>query len=435
MDTELNSPPHHDDGDGDTTAAFRKPSNDGASRKYRRRALADDGSSSSDGSPERSQNQSSNSKHSKGDIRKVSEPVHSWKEDRRESDRSRYGRGDSHRDERYSRDDDNYGSKREEYSRYERDAPRSSRDSRGGRLIDRTGVETEHSRSRNDSHRHSLHKYSNSGYRGNSNDKVEDLSSRWRYADSRVDDKEKGFVRGRELEEEKRDKGFVRGRELQEEKREKGFVRGRDLQDEKRDSRWSFGDRRSRDERKEHDNPEISREKGVHVKSPRDRPDGKCLATENRDTHSKKLKGFSSEKFTHGSSNEEKQTSIITPSPGDVDAAKVAAMQAAELVNKNLVGTGYLTTDQKKKLLWGKKKSTAAEETAHRWDSASALIGDPERQEKFNKLMGVKASTVNQEQNLSEVEVEKQKELQMDLEKQYTAGLRRRDGRTVGLGL
>lgn len=30
---------------------------------------------------------------------------------------------------------------------------------------------------------------------------------------------------------------------------------------------------------------------------------------------------------------------------------------------------------------------------------------------------------------------EKEKELQMDLEKQYTAGLRRRDGRTVGLGL
>jgi hypothetical protein len=30
---------------------------------------------------------------------------------------------------------------------------------------------------------------------------------------------------------------------------------------------------------------------------------------------------------------------------------------------------------------------------------------------------------------------DKQKELQQDLEKQYTAGLRRRDGRTVGLGL
>ncbi|XP_010516277.1 PREDICTED: DEAD-box ATP-dependent RNA helicase 42 isoform X2 [Camelina sativa] len=432
MDTELNSPPHHDDGygDGDTTAAFRKPSNDGASRKYRRRALADDGSSSSDGSPERNQ-----SSDSRGNIRKDSEPLHSRKEDRRESDRSRYGRGDSHKHERYSRDDDNYCSKREGYSRYERDAPRSSRDSRGGRHIDRTGVETELSRSRIDSDRHSRDKYSNFGHRVNSNDKVEDLSSRWRYADSRVEGKEKGFVRGRDFLDEKREKGFVRGRDLQDEKRETGFVRGRDLQDEKRDSRWSFGDRYSRDERKEHGNPEISKEKDVHVKSPRDRPDVKCLATENRDTHSKKLKGFISEKFTHGSSNEEKQTSIIKPSPSDVDAAKVAAMQAAELVNKNLVGTGYLTTDQKKKLLWGKKKSTTAEESAHRWDSASALIGDPERQEKFNKLMGVKASTVNQEQNLSEVEVEKQKELQMDLEKQYTAGLRRRDGRTVGLGL
>ena len=30
---------------------------------------------------------------------------------------------------------------------------------------------------------------------------------------------------------------------------------------------------------------------------------------------------------------------------------------------------------------------------------------------------------------------ERQQELQQDLEKQFTAGLRRRDGRTVGLGL
>lgn len=33
------------------------------------------------------------------------------------------------------------------------------------------------------------------------------------------------------------------------------------------------------------------------------------------------------------------------------------------------------------------------------------------------------------------LQAEKQRELQLDLEKQYTAGLRRRDGRTVGLGL
>ena len=31
-------------------------------------------------------------------------------------------------------------------------------------------------------------------------------------------------------------------------------------------------------------------------------------------------------------------------------------------VNRNLVGTGYMSTDQKKKLLWGSKKKTVAEE-------------------------------------------------------------------------
>lgn len=40
------------------------------------------------------------------------------------------------------------------------------------------------------------------------------------------------------------------------------------------------------------------------------------------------------------------------------------------------------------------------------------------------------------EQRSNDQDVEKQREqLQVDLEKQYTAGLRRRDGRTVGLGL
>lgn len=42
--------------------------------------------------------------------------------------------------------------------------------------------------------------------------------------------------------------------------------------------------------------------------------------------------------------------------------------------------------------------------------------------------------TINEDGN-GRLEAEKQKEVQMDLEKQYTAGLRRRDGRTVGLGL
>jgi hypothetical protein len=57
-------------------------------------------------------------------------------------------------------------------------------------------------------------------------------------------------------------------------------------------------------------------------------------------------------------------------------------------VNKNLVGfgvgAGRLSTDQKKKLLWGNKKSNPPESSAH-WDSN--LFPDRERQEKFNKLM------------------------------------------------
>ncbi|KAF6158517.1 hypothetical protein GIB67_040031 [Kingdonia uniflora] len=72
----------------------------------------------------------------------------------------------------------------------------------------------------------------------------------------------------------------------------------------------------------------------------------------------------------------------------DLNAAKVAAMKAAELVNRNLIGGGYMSAGQKKKLLWGNKKSTAAEESGHRWDST--LFPDKERQEKFNKLMSLR---------------------------------------------
>ncbi|XP_031489203.1 uncharacterized protein LOC116256831 isoform X2 [Nymphaea colorata] len=129
----------------------------------------------------------------------------------------------------------------------------------------------------------------------------------------------------------------------------------------------------------------------------------------------------------------------IAEATNDLNAAKVAAMKAAELVNKNLVGVGYLSTEQKKKLLWGNKKNATVEESGNRWDMA--LFSDKERQEKFNKLMGVKGDPKldhageDKDGADSALRAEKQKELQLDLEKQYTAGLRRRDGRTVGLGL
>ncbi|CAO2822283.1 unnamed protein product [Amaranthus hypochondriacus] len=116
-----------------------------------------------------------------------------------------------------------------------------------------------------------------------------------------------------------------------------------------------------------------------------------------------------------------------------VDAAKVAAIRAAQLVNQNLTSTGFMTADQKKKLLWGNKTSTTSEESSHRWDTS--LFSDRDRQEKFNKLMGVKGEVKVDTKPPSSQDAEKQRELQLDLEKQYTAGLRRRDGRTVGLGL
>lgn len=60
--------------------------------------------------------------------------------------------------------------------------------------------------------------------------------------------------------------------------------------------------------------------------------------------------------------------------------------------------------------------------------------------EKFHKLMGVKGDIKEGEApppppNTGIFTEEKQRELQEDLEKQFTQGLRRRDGRTVGLGL
>eukprot|EP00850_Spirogloea_muscicola_P016703 SM000137S00481 [mRNA] locus=s137:302578:303647:- [translate_table: standard] len=81
----------------------------------------------------------------------------------------------------------------------------------------------------------------------------------------------------------------------------------------------------------------------------------------------------------------------------------------------------------------------------NRWDTVH--FADRERQERFQKLMGVKADQVRapaaavapapaeEPAPVAVFTEEKQREVQEDLEKQFAAGLRRRDGRTVGLGL
>ncbi|KAG6595420.1 hypothetical protein SDJN03_11973, partial [Cucurbita argyrosperma subsp. sororia] len=201
-------------------------------------------------------------------------------------------------------------------------------------------------------------------------------------------------------------------------------TRDRDGRDEKRDNVKHSGDYKheqglshddargnrydsfsGRAERKEIRGRETNWDKGQGKES-KGKYDGKGVFVGNQASPAKKPKLLSSgEEVNHELDAEENQSSILKQEQdgklslgqgqsGDSDfaadfsAAKVAAMQAAELVNKNLVGVGYMSTDQKKKLLWGSKKSTAVEESGHQWDTA--LFTDRERQEKFNKLMSLR---------------------------------------------
>lgn len=112
--------------------------------------------------------------------------------------------------------------------------------------------------------------------------------------------------------------------------------------------------------------------------------------------------------------------------------------------SKNLNTSGSMSTDQKKKLLWGRKKALVEQEPvvaaagSNRWDTVQ--FSDSERTKKFHKLMGVKNETKEgnappSASGASAVTEEKQRKLQKDLEKQFNQGLERRDGRTAGLGL
>lgn len=160
-----------------------------------------------------------------------------------------------------------------------------------------------------------------------------------------------------------------------------------------RDIRKEYRDRH--DEKKNHKrNVELDGEK--YTKDDKNKFDRKFSAKRSKfddiDDDSKEH-GKDDEKQSSISKQEHLSSSEVSLGEGvkdsDIDVAKVAAMKAAEMVNKNLVGTGYLTADQKKKLLWGSKKSTDnAEESARRWDTS--MFGDRERQEKFNKLMSLR---------------------------------------------
>ncbi|KAK7344960.1 hypothetical protein VNO77_15262 [Canavalia gladiata] len=464
MDSNLPSPPH---GSSDTKNAFRKPSGDAACRNYRRRSPVE-GSPSPDGSPRNEHSSSPNP--GRENSARVSHH-HSRKYDSREQDRQ-YGRNHYGRSTDSLRHFDRLSSK-SSYSHFRHDRY-ANEDRPYERLSSRSGHESrdDHKREESDSRSKSYQcnvdkywrdKYDTSDHRSKEKHR-ETCSEHQKYKD--VDSSYNKTAGKRHA--------------LYDKVEKEGRSRDWDGLDEKRDSRRSSGDYRSdravsySESRNQRDDSGSQRNSGkfslreacksepesneTEIGNDRDWKTGKVgeqFGIEDKESSGKKLKLFHSDKDDNYGKDDESKTSSSKLSPekkadfgaaktsgfdgdNDLDAAKNAAMRAAELVNRNLVGAGCLTTDQKKKLLWGGKKSTPTEESGHRWDTA--MFSDRERQEKFNKLMGMKGDAKadqnsNNQSGNDILRAEKQKELQLDLEKQYTAGLRRRDGRTVGLGL
>lgn len=442
MDTNLQSSPSDS---ADAKAAFRKPSNDAVHRKYRRRSPVG-GSSSSDDSANRGLSASPTSL--KEDPAKVFYDRRR-REDGRDSDRD-YGRGQysrrgvSHRhsDRQSSRNSHNYH-RHDDYTRHDRHvdedertssklSSRSGRESRVDGHSDRAKKENEHNGLKD--HLHNVDKYSR--------DKFDEDRDYRRSLGDRKSDRSPVYEESRGHRSDSTSRRDSSGHRLKEASRS--------------DSKELESLKYTKEEKKKYDDWETKKHKERYNREPGEQfEDRTAFSSEGQESPAKRSKFSSLDRDTDRGKDVSKFTSIADErqslsskqtqefvskvtseqdyvKDSDIDAAKVAAMKAAELVNRNLVGTGFMSTDQKKKLLWGSKKNTTTEEPAHRWDAS--LFSDRERQEKFNKLMGVKGE-VKVENKLNNQDAEKQKELQLDLEKQYTAGLRRRDGRTVGLGL
>ncbi|KAJ6700117.1 ARGININE/SERINE-RICH COILED-COIL PROTEIN 2 [Salix purpurea] len=440
MDSGIQSPQLENT---ETKTTFRKPSNDIANRKYRRHSPMN-GSSLSDGSPKRDRSSSpavqrdgpaKDSRRRKGDEKELD----------RDSGRSRYEKnGESYRhSDRYSSRSSQGYSRNDDYSRHEK---RVDDGDRHHQVVSHSGRESkdgERGRSRDyarNVENYSRDRYDGSGHRNR--DKEKELS-------------EHPKLKDKDFSPERVGSGRKYTSIASEEKDRDRHRRERDGRDDKREYHRSSGDHKSDrssyyEETRGYRNDSSGRDRlrEPYKNDPRELNSLKEKKKhDNRDTSRDKDR-FSKDPDYSGDVNEKQSSSSMlaqevdnkvnvahtnnSDAANDLDAAKVAAMKAAELVNKNLVGVGFMSTEQKKKLLWGSKKSVAPEETGRRWDTV--MFGDRERQEKFNKLMGVKGEVKVEPQPDSQ-DAEKQKELQMDLEKQYTAGLRRRDGRTVGLGL
>ncbi|CAL1352282.1 unnamed protein product [Linum trigynum] len=411
MDPKVESSPPDTE---DAKVTFRKPSNDVASRKYRRRSP--DVKASGDHESLRN-DRSSSPVYTRGGLGKDSEHRESRKDEWRRYDRDQRvqsGDSDSHSSKNpnsYSRPDDY--SRREKYLDEDRHNKTSyvQRDSRGTSRSDHTKQENDNGRSR-DSRRHS-DKYSRDRDGQRSKDKESyPVSDRKQTILTSADkdghrhrgvrdnrDGERGYGRSSEYRSERtdyRERSRVHVKESLFSRRDNDKYHTRDIE---RGDPEEYDDRR---EKKKHSDIDTNRDKDAYSRASGEQNEEKSVCkAESQESKAKRTKLFSSEKAVHPNGDGENQSSgpkqvpaagnvamgTISEATNDLNAAKVAAMKAAELVNKNLVGGSLMSTEQKKKLLWGNKKSTttSVEPSGHRWDTS--MFGDRERQEKFNKLM------------------------------------------------
>ncbi|XP_072957969.1 uncharacterized protein [Typha angustifolia] len=435
--------------------SFRKLTNDAANRKYRRHSPAAGlESSSSDGSPKRQRSRSP--VHSKEERSKMSDDRRSKdneKEIDRESTRNRSSRGHESHNDRHL-----YGNSRESRKHDGRYHRRADEDDRGYHRFSRSGRESRiDTRSDNKRHDaisdrsrdswrsiddHSREKSDNMERRSKDRDREPVMQEHHKYDEKGY---EKSMPGGRQMNSTRdygknRDRDQYRDRGAEDDKTDRYRSPGKYRNDHASSHEESRGHLKETRKSKEFDGQEdLLKRKQNDQESEKHNSRTKegAIEKENRgliDSHegdgrnkylekssNKNESSFSSaEKFKlttseggnpiddkpcsrsklvkEGSERVTSETLSSTANQagasGDVDAAKVAAMKAAELVNRNLVGvgavggSGYLSTDQKKKLLWGSKKNNSAEETANRWDLN--LFADRERQEKFNKLMSLR---------------------------------------------
>ncbi|XP_009629875.1 uncharacterized protein LOC107796830 isoform X2 [Nicotiana tabacum] len=466
----------------DSKGAFRKLFNDAANRKYRRRSPVGGGSSSSDGSPARQRSSSPiPSRKDEWQHKEFSHRQGRIGESHKQSDRqSSKSSRTHHRNEDYSRhdrhtDDDDRG--------YSKLSSHSHRDSRVNNYSNNSRRDNDH-RSRvypRDIDKHYRGRYDDSGHRSKDRERetssikgrdpsFDRVGSGRRYNNSSIgDSRYRERDRYKECRDSRDEKGdhtsdhksdnspaYEDSRSNRNESNSRKDSSGHRLKEASQfDEMVLDGEKYTKEERKKYEDRDQYKERSYYRETKEKFEDRNVEFGKGRESPAKKSKfsgmDQSSEQGIDGMDPVSAADGKLSPSSkqgqgpnselaleqgvkdSDIDAAKVAAMKAAELVNRNLIGTGIMTADQKKKLLWGNKKTTTdTEESTHRWDTS--LFGDRERQEKFNKLMGVKGDVKTENKPVIH-DAERQRELQMDLEKQYTAGLRRRDGRTVGLGL